>query len=69
VAVISFNSSYWLLPFIALVLSAFNDANYIVANLQITKVLDKDSQALAGGIFNVATRVSLLAKKETEFNA
>ncbi|ESK90204.1 efflux protein [Moniliophthora roreri MCA 2997] len=56
-ALIDLNASYWTTTFLVAVLVSFAEVAYTVGNLQVTVVFDEDSQALAGGIFNVATRL------------
>ncbi|KAJ6482010.1 major facilitator superfamily domain-containing protein [Mycena sanguinolenta] len=56
-AVIDVNSSYWAMAFLVLIFVVGADAVYPVGNLQVCSAFEDDSQALAGGVFNVATRI------------
>ncbi|KAK7025326.1 hypothetical protein VNI00_016108 [Paramarasmius palmivorus] len=56
-ALMDVNANYWTSTFFVAVLVSFAEVAYTVGNLQATVVFDEDSQALAGGIFNVATRL------------
>ncbi|KAJ6535086.1 major facilitator superfamily domain-containing protein [Mycena capillaripes] len=56
-ALIDVNSSYWAMAFLVLILVVGADAVYPVGNLQVCSAFADDSQALAGGVFNVATRI------------
>ncbi|KAI0739552.1 major facilitator superfamily domain-containing protein [Daedaleopsis nitida] len=56
-ALIDIHASYWSMAFPIMLFVAWTDAAYTVGNLQISISFDSDSQGLAGGIFNVATRL------------
>jgi len=47
--------SYWKMSFLMTVLDPFCDILYPIGTLLLTSSFDADSQALAGGLFNVAT--------------
>ncbi|KAI1795258.1 major facilitator superfamily domain-containing protein [Ganoderma leucocontextum] len=51
------HASYWKGAFIIMLTIAWTDVAYTVGNLQISISFDSRSQGLAGGIFNVATRL------------
>ncbi|KIK54808.1 hypothetical protein GYMLUDRAFT_48358 [Collybiopsis luxurians FD-317 M1] len=56
-ALIKVDASYWLMAFWVMVLIVGADVIYPVATVFISSALDEESQSLAGGIFNVATRL------------
>ncbi|KAJ6455296.1 major facilitator superfamily domain-containing protein [Mycena vitilis] len=56
-ALIDVNSSYWAMAFLVMVLVVGADAVYPVGNLRVCSAFADDSQALAGGVFSVATRL------------
>ncbi|KAI0760003.1 major facilitator superfamily domain-containing protein [Fomes fomentarius] len=56
-ALIDIHSSYWAMAFPIMLTIAWTDIAYTVGNLHVSIVFDADSQALAGSIFNVATRL------------
>ncbi len=56
-ALIDVHSSYWAMAFPIMLTIAWTDIAYTVGNLHVSIVFDADSQALAGSIFNVATRL------------
>ncbi|KAF4568600.1 hypothetical protein EYR40_009994 [Pleurotus pulmonarius] len=54
---INVDASYWASAFLVMIFIVGADAVYPVGNLQIISHFNEDSQSLAGGIFNVATRL------------
>ncbi|KAI0790533.1 major facilitator superfamily domain-containing protein [Abortiporus biennis] len=56
-AFIKVNISYWAMAFIVTTLLPILDVAYTVANIQVCTAFDGTSQALAGSIFSVATRL------------
>ncbi|EMD34687.1 hypothetical protein CERSUDRAFT_116875 [Gelatoporia subvermispora B] len=56
-SLISVNASYWAMAFIVMITLPVLDVAYTVANMQVCFAFSADSQALAGGIFSVATRL------------
>ncbi|KAJ8522255.1 hypothetical protein ONZ45_g1154 [Pleurotus djamor] len=54
---INVDASYWASAFLVMIFVVGADAVYPVGNLQIIQNFDENSQSLAGGIFNVATRL------------
>ncbi|KAJ3486473.1 hypothetical protein NLI96_g4211 [Meripilus lineatus] len=56
-AVIQVQASYWAMSFIIVITLPILDLAYTVANLQVCSSFAGDSQALAGSIFSVATRL------------
>ncbi|KAL0952985.1 hypothetical protein HGRIS_007196 [Hohenbuehelia grisea] len=56
-ALINVHALYWSSAFLVMLFIVGADAVYPVGNLQIACNFDEDSQSLAGGIFNVATRL------------
>ncbi|KZP16560.1 MFS general substrate transporter [Athelia psychrophila] len=56
-ALIDVNESYWSMMFFVMLLTVGADTVYPVGNLHFASTFDQDSQSLAGGIFNVATRL------------
>ncbi|KAH8832607.1 major facilitator superfamily domain-containing protein [Flagelloscypha sp. PMI_526] len=56
-ALIDLRASYWAMAFVSLILSAGADLAYPVALLHVSNSFDQDSQSLAGGLFNVGTRL------------
>ncbi|KAF5364394.1 hypothetical protein D9757_011905 [Collybiopsis confluens] len=56
-ATINVSGSYWLMAFWIMILIVGADVIYPVATIYISSNLDEESQSLAGGIFNVATRL------------
>ncbi|EIW86181.1 MFS general substrate transporter [Coniophora puteana RWD-64-598 SS2] len=57
-ALIKVDLIYWAMTFPMVVCIVGVDAIYPIGNLQITAEFDEDSQSLAGGIFNVTTRIA-----------
>lgn len=57
-ALIKVHASYWAMAFIVMITLPMIDIAYTVANLQVCCSFPSHSQALAGSIFSVATRVS-----------
>ncbi|EGN92575.1 hypothetical protein SERLA73DRAFT_190930 [Serpula lacrymans var. lacrymans S7.3] len=57
-ALIDVKLTYWAMGFPIAVLIVWNDVAYPLGNLQIASAFDEDSQSLAGGVFNVATRIA-----------
>ncbi|PIL26437.1 MFS general substrate transporter [Ganoderma sinense ZZ0214-1] len=51
------HASYWKGAFLIMLTISWTDVAYTVGNLQISISFDSRSQGLAGGIFNVATRL------------
>ncbi|GBE87278.1 MFS general substrate transporter [Sparassis crispa] len=51
------HASYWASGFLVMVFVSWTDVAYTVGKLQISIAFGADSQGLAGGIFNVATRL------------
>ena len=51
------STSYWRGAFLIMLTISWTDVAYTVGNLQISISFDARSQGLAGGIFNVATRL------------
>ncbi|GBE87203.1 MFS general substrate transporter [Sparassis crispa] len=51
------HAGYWASGFLVMVFVSWTDVAYTVGNLQISIAFGADSQGLAGGIFNVATRL------------
>lgn len=58
-ALIQIQASYWAMTFIVMILLPVLDIAYTVANMQVCSSFPAHSQALAGSIFSVATRVSI----------
>ncbi|OCH89214.1 MFS general substrate transporter [Obba rivulosa] len=56
-ALINVHASYWSMAFIAMITLPVLEVAYTVANMHVCFAFDVDSQALAGGIFSVATRL------------
>ncbi|KAH8827157.1 major facilitator superfamily domain-containing protein [Flagelloscypha sp. PMI_526] len=56
-ALIDVKASYWTMAFISLIVNAGADLAYPVALLHLSNSFDQDSQSLAGGLFNVGTRM------------
>ncbi|OBZ77744.1 hypothetical protein A0H81_02617 [Grifola frondosa] len=56
-ALINVHASYWAMAFIVMITLPVLDLAYTVANMQVCFSFDADSQALAGGMFSVATRL------------
>ncbi|KAJ7572217.1 major facilitator superfamily domain-containing protein [Mycena floridula] len=56
-ALMDFHKSYWVTTFWCMILTVTIDIAYPVGTLQISAAFDESSQSLAGGIFNVATRL------------
>ncbi|KAJ6606046.1 major facilitator superfamily-domain-containing protein [Mycena vulgaris] len=56
-ALLDIHASYWKMSFWVMALLAGADMVYPVGTLQVSSAFDDDSQALAGGIFTVATRL------------
>jgi len=50
--------SYWRNAFLVMILISGADTTFIVGNLFTINALDEKSQALAGGLFSTATRIS-----------
>ncbi|KAF5367005.1 hypothetical protein D9758_003849 [Tetrapyrgos nigripes] len=57
-ALIDVNSSYWKAAFWVMVLVVGVDIAYPIGNMHLATSFDEDSQALAGGIFSVTTRLA-----------
>lgn len=58
-ALINTHVSYWAMTFIIMITLPVLDIAYTVANMQVCSSFERNSQALAGSLFSVATRVSL----------
>ncbi|KIM81923.1 hypothetical protein PILCRDRAFT_820793 [Piloderma croceum F 1598] len=56
-ALIDVDSSYWAMMFLVMIFVVGADVIYPVGNLHIASTFGEDSQSLAGGVFNVATRI------------
>ncbi|OCH84235.1 major facilitator superfamily MFS-1 [Obba rivulosa] len=56
-ALVDVHTSYWAMAFIVMITLPILDVAYTVANMQVCFAFSADSQALAGGIFSVATRL------------
>lgn len=56
-ALIDTSVSYWSMSFIIMVIMVGADLIYPIGSLHISIACDEESQSLAGGIFNVATRI------------
>ncbi|KAF7337738.1 MFS domain-containing protein [Mycena sanguinolenta] len=56
-AVMNVNGSYWGTAFLVMLFIVGADVVYPVGNLHLATVFDEDSQSLAGGLFNVASRM------------
>ncbi|KAF8204419.1 major facilitator superfamily domain-containing protein [Mycena galopus ATCC 62051] len=56
-AVIDPQASYWTTAFLVMLFIVGADVVYPVGNLHLASVFDEDSQSLAGGLFNVASRM------------
>jgi len=56
-ALIDIEITYWAMAFFMMLLLPILDITYTVANMHVCTSFNGDSQALAGGIFNVATRL------------
>ncbi|KAF7325316.1 MFS general substrate transporter [Mycena venus] len=56
-ALMDVNASYWRTTFLVMALVVGADVVYPVGNLHLSSVFDDDSQSLAGGLFNVASRL------------
>ncbi|KAI0776576.1 major facilitator superfamily domain-containing protein [Trametes elegans] len=56
-ALIDVHATYWAMAFPIMLTIAWTDVAYTVGNLHISIALDARSQGLAGGVFNVATRL------------
>jgi len=56
-ALIDVDSCYWAMMFLVMIFVVGADVVYPVGNLHIASTFDEDSQSLAGGVFNVATRI------------
>ncbi|KAJ6588750.1 major facilitator superfamily domain-containing protein [Mycena capillaripes] len=56
-ALIDMHASYWRTAFIVMLFIVGADVVYPVGNLHLSAVFDDDSQSLAGGLFNVASRL------------
>ncbi|KIJ26063.1 hypothetical protein M422DRAFT_272920 [Sphaerobolus stellatus SS14] len=54
-ALIDNNLSYWKMGLFMMILNPFCDIIYPIGTVLLTSAFDADSQALAGGLFNVAT--------------
>lgn len=50
-------TSYWKAAFLVMILVTAPDLGYAVCNAQICAAVDKGDQSLAGGLFNVASRI------------
>ncbi|KAJ6601340.1 major facilitator superfamily domain-containing protein [Mycena vulgaris] len=51
------HASYWRTAFLVMLFIVGADVVYPVGNLHLSSVFDDDSQSLAGGLFNVASRI------------
>ncbi|KAJ6544040.1 major facilitator superfamily domain-containing protein [Mycena capillaripes] len=51
------HASYWKTAFLVMLFIVGADVVYPVGNLHLSSVFDEDSQSLAGGLFNVASRI------------
>ncbi|THH29702.1 hypothetical protein EUX98_g4481 [Antrodiella citrinella] len=56
-ALIDVHASYWAMTFIVMITLPVLDIAYTVGNMQVCLSFDRNSQALAGSIFGVATRL------------
>ncbi|KAK7044587.1 MFS general substrate transporter [Favolaschia claudopus] len=56
-AVMNVHASYWGSTFLVMLLVSGGDVFYPVGNLHLSSVFDEDSQSMAGGLFNVASRL------------
>ncbi|KAJ7581456.1 major facilitator superfamily domain-containing protein [Mycena floridula] len=56
-ALIDTRSSYWSMAFIIMIVNAGADVAYPIGTLHLLSSFDENSQSLAGGVFNVATRL------------
>ncbi|KAF7347388.1 MFS general substrate transporter [Mycena venus] len=56
-AVMNVHASYWTTAFLVMIFIVGADVVYPVGNLHLASVFDEDSQSLAGGLFNVASRM------------
>ncbi|KAJ7146260.1 major facilitator superfamily domain-containing protein [Mycena epipterygia] len=56
-AVMDVDASYWKTAFLVMVFTVGADVVYPVGNLYLSSVFEDDSQSLAGGLFNVASRI------------
>ncbi|KAJ7682956.1 major facilitator superfamily domain-containing protein [Mycena rosella] len=56
-ALMDVHASYWRTAFLVMIFIVIADVIYPAGNLYLSSVFDDDSQSLAGGLFNVATRI------------
>ncbi|KAJ7134992.1 major facilitator superfamily domain-containing protein [Mycena crocata] len=56
-ALMDVNASYWKTAFLVMIFITGADVVYPVGSLHLSSVFDDDSQSLAGGLFNVASRI------------
>ncbi|KAK7063775.1 MFS general substrate transporter [Favolaschia claudopus] len=56
-ALMDIHGSYWSTAFLVMLFIVGADVVYPVGNLHLVSVFDEDSQSLAGGLFNVASRL------------
>ncbi|KAJ7205262.1 major facilitator superfamily domain-containing protein [Mycena pura] len=56
-ALMDVHASYWSTAFLVMIFTVGADVVYPVGNLHLSSVFDSDSQSLAGGLFNVASRM------------
>ncbi|TCD68852.1 hypothetical protein EIP91_009566 [Steccherinum ochraceum] len=56
-ALVNVHASYWAMTFIVMITLPVLDLAYTVGNMQVCLSFDRNSQALAGSIFGVATRL------------
>ncbi|KAJ7508587.1 major facilitator superfamily domain-containing protein [Mycena galericulata] len=56
-ALMDVHASYWSTAFLVMLFTVGADVVYPVGNLHLSSVFDDDSQSLAGGLFNVASRI------------
>ena len=59
-SLINTHVSYWVMTFIIMITLPVLDIAYTVANMQVCSSFQRDSQALAGSLFSVATRVRII---------
>ncbi|KAJ7757480.1 major facilitator superfamily domain-containing protein [Mycena metata] len=56
-ALMDVHASYWATAFLVMIFVVGADVVYPAGNLHLSSVFDDDSQSLAGGLFNVASRL------------
>ncbi|KAJ7157097.1 major facilitator superfamily domain-containing protein [Mycena filopes] len=56
-ALMDVHASYWATAFLVMIFVVGADVVYPAGNLHLSSVFDEDSQSLAGGLFNVASRI------------